>query len=138
MPRKRRERPAPILEWIEGEPPPAKNGDRHHEKPVGFKSPVALALKTWPGRWAIVYRTDNRSSATSRASFLKRLGCEATTRKIDFEKLWVEEFGEAGYDYDDMENFIGGQYEVYARWPSIVNRAGFESGAAYNAWQLQG
>lgn len=115
--KRRRERPAPILEWVEGDPPPAKNGERHHEKLVGFKSPVVRALKTWPGRWAIVYRTPTRTSATSRATFLKRLGCHATTRTIDLERLWVEEYGPGGYDYDDMENAIGGRYEVYARWP---------------------
>jgi hypothetical protein len=81
-PRKRRGRPAPILEWVEGSPPPANNGERHHKKPVGFRSPTIRALKAWPGRWAIVYRTPVRQSATSRASYLKLHNCEVLTRKF--------------------------------------------------------
>lgn len=101
---KRRERPAPILDWIEGDPPPTKNGLRHHKKRVGYTSPTITALKAWPGRWAIVYRTETRSSATARASYLKLQGCEATTRGAR----------------PDAEQFLPKVWSVYARWVMTI------------------
>jgi hypothetical protein len=88
----------PIVDWIEGEPPPPMTS--HIPGRSGWRSPVLSALKAWPGRWGVVYSSPIRSSATSRTTYLKSKGCEAVTRRTI--------------------TLTSTQYKVYARGPVPV------------------
>lgn len=46
----------------------------------GRNQRIVDTLSEKPGQWAIVYRLANRSTASSRASTLRKLGAEVTTR----------------------------------------------------------
>jgi len=46
----------------------------------GRSARIVEQLKKNPGEWAVAYRMASRSLATSRASALRKLGAEVTTR----------------------------------------------------------
>lgn len=46
----------------------------------GRSARIVAELQETPGQWAVAYRVASRSLATSRASALRKLGAEVTTR----------------------------------------------------------